>query len=56
VRHDYESRRRCFWRRLTGRALDGPHEGAQLASATDVSELYWAAWFKFHPDTAVYGE
>jgi len=44
------------WRRLTGRALDGPHEGAQLASATDVSELYWAAWFKFHPETTVYGE
>jgi len=42
------------WRTLSGRAVDGPHEGTRLDSAADVGGLYWAAWFKFHPDTSVY--
>lgn len=42
------------WRALTGAAMDGPHEGTTLESAADVSGLYWAAWFKFNPETTVY--
>lgn len=43
------------WRVATGDALDGPYEGRQLASAADGSQLYWAAWLQFHPETTVHG-
>ncbi|MFC6953713.1 hypothetical protein [Halorubellus litoreus] len=43
------------WRVATGDALDGPYAGKRLASAADGSQLYWAAWLQFHPDTTVYG-
>jgi len=43
------------WRVATGRALDGPYEGSRLESAASGSQLYWAAWLQFHPETTVYG-
>lgn len=42
------------WERLTGRALDGPHEGSRLSPAPGMGPLYWAAWLAFHPETTVY--
>ncbi|MCT9097598.1 DUF3179 domain-containing protein [Haloarchaeobius sp. HME9146] len=43
------------WHRLTGEAVDGPHEGEMLVSATDTSTMFWFAWLTFHPETTVYG-
>lgn len=43
------------WRKLTGEATSGPHEGTTLRSATAAGGLYWAAWLNFHPETTVYG-
>lgn len=44
------------WALVTGRALDGPHEGTTLSRANDRSQLFWFAWADFHPDTEIYGE
>ena len=43
------------WRRSTGLAVDGPHEGTQLAQANAVSPLFWFAWLDIHPDSELYG-
>lgn len=43
------------WRRSTGRAVDGPHEGTQLTAANRLPPLFWFAWLDFHPGTALYG-
>ncbi len=43
------------WRALDGVAVDGPHEGRQLSALDGASQLYWAAWVQFHPETTVYG-
>jgi hypothetical protein len=43
------------WERATGRAVDGPHEGARLEPATEQSPMFWLGWSNFHPDTTVYG-
>jgi hypothetical protein len=43
------------WTRTTGRAVDGPHEGTQLAQANAVSSLFWFAWLDIHSDTELYG-
>jgi hypothetical protein len=43
------------WDRATGRAVDGPHEGTRLDSATRTTSLFWFAWAAFHPDTEIYG-
>lgn len=43
------------WERGSGRAVDGPHRGRRLASATDVPAMFWKGWVRFHPDTTVYG-
>ena len=42
------------WERATGRAVDGPHAGTQLAPATDVPAMFWKGWRDFHPETGVY--
>lgn len=42
------------WQKLTGIALDGPYENIRLVSASQVGQLYWAAWLSFRPDTTVY--
>jgi hypothetical protein len=42
------------WAIQTGRAVDGPHEGAVLDRANDRSQLFWFAWAEFHPHTANY--
>jgi len=44
------------WRRSTGDAVDGPHEGARLEQANDVSPQFWFAWLDFHPDSELYRE
>lgn len=44
------------WRRETGVAVDGDHEGTRLERANDVSPLFRFAWVDFNPDTSVYGE
>ncbi|WP_433623937.1 DUF3179 domain-containing protein [Halomicrococcus sp. NG-SE-24] len=44
------------WALSTGRAVDGPHRGTELASATDAPPLFWFAWRKFHPWTDLYDE
>lgn len=38
----------------TGNAVDGPHEGTQLETANDRSQMFWFAWKDFHPDTEIY--
>jgi hypothetical protein len=43
------------WKRTTGVAVDGPHEGTELAHANDRSPMFWFAWVDFHEDTDVYG-
>lgn len=43
------------WRRATGRAVDGPHEGTRLPRANDVSPLFFFAWKEFAGETEVYG-
>jgi len=43
------------WRRATGDAVDGPHEGQRLAQANAVSPLFWFAWLEFYPETGLYG-
>lgn len=43
------------WRRSTGVAVDGPHEGTRLEQANDVSPLFWFGWLDFHPDSELYG-
>jgi hypothetical protein len=43
------------WRRSTGVAVDGPHEGTQLAQANAVSALFWFAWLDIHPESDLYG-
>lgn len=44
------------WDPLTGRATDGPHEGATLAVANERSPMFFFAWLEFYPETTVYGE
>jgi hypothetical protein len=44
------------WERATGRAVDGPHEGRRLDSATDTGPMFWKGWRNFHPDTSIYDE
>ena len=44
------------WRRATGEAVDGPHEGTTLARANGRSVMFWFAWLDFHEETTVYGE
>ena len=43
------------WRVATGKAVDGPHEGATLVRANDRPAMFWFSWVDFHPGTAVYG-
>ncbi|EMA52232.1 DUF3179 domain-containing protein [Halococcus salifodinae] len=43
------------WRRATGEAVDGPHEGTQLSRANDASPMFFFAWRDFNPETEVYG-
>lgn len=42
------------WDRVSGRALDGPHEGTTLSPAPSQGPLFWAAWLQFYPDTTVF--
>jgi hypothetical protein len=44
------------WAVVSGRALDGPHEGATLERANDRSPTFWFAWADFFPGTDVYSE
>ncbi len=44
------------WAVVSGRARDGPHEGAELDRANDRSPMFWFAWRDFFPGTEVYGE
>ncbi|ELZ84997.1 hypothetical protein C453_10465 [Haloferax elongans ATCC BAA-1513] len=43
------------WDLVTGRALDGPHEGTTLTRANDRSPMFWFAWADFNPETEIYG-
>jgi hypothetical protein len=42
------------WRRSTGEALDGPHEGTTLARANDRSPMFWFSWADVFPETDVF--
>jgi hypothetical protein len=42
--------------RLTGEAVDGPHDGIRLSQANDYPPMFWRGWSNFNPDTTVYGE
>jgi len=42
------------WNRLSGRAVDGPYESATLLAVPSQGPLFWAAWPRFYPETAVY--
>lgn len=39
-----------FWSQVTGRAIDGPHRGAQLEKLEAI-ETSWEKWRKAHPET-----
>jgi hypothetical protein len=43
------------WAIVSGKALDGPHEGTTLERANDRSEMFWFAWADFFPDSGIYG-
>ncbi len=43
------------WDPVSGRALDGPYEGATLQRANDRSPMFWFAWADFFPDSGIYG-
>lgn len=43
------------WRAIDGVAVDGPHEGRRLTAIAGATQLFWAAWLKFHPETTVWG-
>lgn len=43
------------WNVVTGRAVDGPHEGHRLRPATERPPMFWFSWLDFHPETSVYG-
>jgi len=43
------------WKKATGEAVDGPHEGMRLARANGRSQMFWFAWADFHPETEIYG-
>jgi len=43
------------WRRSTGRAVDGRHDGRTLEPATEFSTVFWFAWLDFYPDSELYG-
>lgn len=42
------------WDLDTGRAVDGPYAGEQLARANELSPMLWFAWLEFNPETEVY--
>jgi hypothetical protein len=42
------------WRRSTGEALDGPHEGTTLERANDRSPMFWFSWADVFPETGVF--
>jgi hypothetical protein len=42
------------WRLLSGRALDGPHEGTRLEPANTVDQEFFFSWLNFHPETEVW--
>ncbi|MFC6941906.1 DUF3179 domain-containing protein [Salinirubellus sp. GCM10025818] len=42
------------WRVLSGRAVDGPHEGTRLGPANTVSGEFFFSWVNFHPGTEVW--
>lgn len=44
------------WERATGRAVDGPYDGRQLAAANALPPMFWTGWSSFHPDTTIYGQ
>ena len=41
-----------WWSHITGRALQGPHRGAQL-QVLDSVQTSWKQWFTMHPETTV---
>jgi hypothetical protein len=41
-----------FWSQVTGRAIEGPHRGAQLQKLEAV-QATWEQWRSAHPDTRV---
>jgi len=44
------------WRRSTGLALDGPHEGTTLERANDRTPMFWFSWADVFPETAIFGQ
>ncbi len=44
------------WQRVSGEAVDGPHQGTTLERANGRSQMYWFAWADFNEDTTVYGQ
>lgn len=42
------------WSISTGRAVDGPHQGATLTAASSASAMYWFAWLQFNPETEIW--
>ncbi|MFB6193814.1 MAG: DUF3179 domain-containing protein [Halobaculum sp.] len=42
------------WDVVSGRAVDGPHEGTRLTPAGR-GPLFWFTWVDFHPDTTLFG-
>jgi hypothetical protein len=42
------------WRLVSGRAVDGPHEGARLQQANTVAQEFYFSWVNFHPETEIW--
>jgi len=43
------------WRRSSGAALDGPHEGSTLDRANDRSPMFWFSWADIFPESDIFG-
>jgi hypothetical protein len=44
------------WKRSSGEAVSGSHEGTTLTRANDRSSMFFFAWKDFNEDTTVYGQ
>jgi hypothetical protein len=42
------------WNKLTGTAVSGPLEGAQL-NQVPITYAFWFGWIDYHPESTVYG-
>ena len=47
---------RSRFERVTGEAVDGPHEGTRLERANEHPPMFWRGWSNFNPESDVYAD